>query len=106
MGGADKNCYRFYRPFARLLFVCIFFPVFQMIFQHHFKTLINSETVVAFISFRPDNRVDLFDIFLFGCILDGVVVNDIGEIFVLVIGCAGKADVPGDFAVFPQKPHP
>ena len=64
--------------------VCILLPVFQMIFQHHLKSLINSEAVVAFIGLGTDNRIDLFDIFFFGCILDRVVVNNIGKIFILV----------------------
>ena len=96
---ADKNGYRFYNPFARAGFIRILFPVFQMIFQHHLKPLINCETVVAFIGLGTNNRIDLFDKFLFGCILDGVIENDICEILILIIGSAGKADVPGDLPV-------
>ena len=100
LGGADKNRYRLDLAFA-LYPISVFFPVFQMIIQNHLKTLVAGQVVVAFFGPGPDIIVNILDIFLFRSVPNGIVVNNIGKIVILVIGRAGKTDMPGDLLVFP-----
>ena len=101
LGGADKDGNRFYASISRLVFVGVLFPVFGMVFQDHFKTLINGQGRIAFVGFRTDVIVDLLDVLVFRGVFYGIVVDNVGEIFILVVWGPSETNMPCNFFVRP-----